>query len=43
MARLVRITVGGIARVIDLMRGTTGATPTSGYGYTPYGTGPYGS
>lgn len=42
MARLFRITVLGVSRVVDLYRGMQGPVPTSGYNYTPYGTGPYG-
>lgn len=42
MARLFRITLGGVSRVVDLYRGMQGPVPTSGYNYTPYGTGPYG-
>jgi hypothetical protein len=42
VARLVTITVNGIARVIDLMRGNQGPVPTLGYNYVAYSTGPYG-
>lgn len=42
MARLFRITLSGVSRIVDLYRGFQGPVPTSGYNYTPYDTGGYG-